>query len=140
MSHHGDKVTVWWKLPVAFVWQLPFAAAALLVLAYTILHILLGVPLHRIISPYLAFTALTVAMVIFDVWASRFGARVKSGLPIFCVYIAFGLGFFALWAHHALALGIGKPKAIVGGAWTGAVLWCLGVFLGMLLKRRKRLG
>jgi hypothetical protein len=95
------------------------------VLAYVILHVFLGVPTRAILTPYLAFCALTLALVLGGYWANRYGERIESKMPFLHVLTTYGLLFFPLWAHFFLALGIGKPKVVARAVWIGEVLWCL---------------
>ena len=118
-------------------WTLPVAAAWVFFLTYLIFHVFLGVPVNRIVSPYLAFCALTLAMQLALYWAMRYGARIESAMPSISVVAAYGLLLFPVWVHFALSLGIGNPKAIVGGAWIGGVLLCLGFLLHVVLRRQK---
>jgi hypothetical protein len=127
-----------WRAPRArvFGWMVPVAAAWIFSLTYLILHVFLGVPVNRIVSPYLAFCALTLAMQLALFWALRYGARIKSTIPAMSVLVVYGLLFFPVWVHFALSLGIGKPKAVVGGAWIGGSIWCLG-FVPLLVRRQQ---
>jgi hypothetical protein len=131
----GEGATTW-KLPRDFAWILPLSAAWVFVLVYTILHVFLGVPMGRIVSPYLAFAALTLAMGVGVFWGARYGARIKSNLPVVCVVAAYGLVCFPLWAHYAHSLGIGNPKAVIGGAWISGGIWCVTLTLVILRARR----
>jgi len=131
----GEGATIW-KLPRDLAWILPLGAAWVFVLVYTILHVFLGVPVGRIVSPYLAFAALTLAMGVGVFWGARYGARIKSNLPVVCILAAYGLVCFPLWAHYALSLGIGNPKAVRGGAWISEGVWCATLIFAVLKTRR----
>jgi len=126
-----------WKLPRAFAWILPGGAAWVFVLIYVIMHVFLGVPLSGIVSPYLAFAALTLAMGVGVFWAARYGAHIESRTPVLWVVAAYGLVCFPLWAHFALSLGIGRPKAVVSGAWLGEGIWCVTSISAILKNRVK---
>jgi hypothetical protein len=115
-----------WKLPRAFGWVLPLGAAWMFVLVYTILHVFLGIPTAHILSPYIAFSALTLAMGIGVFWGARYSERIRSIRPVLCVVAVYGLVCFPLWAHYALSLGIGRPESVVAGTWISEGVWCAG--------------
>lgn len=116
---------------------LPFSAAFIFCVTYLIFHVFFGVPVNRILSPYLAFCALTLAMQLALFWAMRYGARIESAMPSISVVAAYGLLLFPVWVHFALSLGIGDPKAIVRAGWMGGVVLCLGFLLHVVLRRQK---
>jgi hypothetical protein len=136
MSDHAEERAHIWKLPRDFAWELPLVAAWLFVSVYIVLHVFLGVPVGRIVSPYLAFAGLSCAMIVGVSWAARYGAQIKSNLPVVCVVAAYGLVCFPLWAHYAHSLGIGNPKAVIGGAWISGGIWCVTLVLVILRARR----
>ena len=115
-----------WKLPRAFGWVLPLGAAWMFVLVYTILHVFLGIPTAHILSPYIAFSALTLAMGIGVFWGARHSERIRSIRPVLCVVAVYGLVCFPLWAHYALSLGMGRPGSVVAGTWISEGVWCAG--------------
>ena len=115
-----------WKLPRAFGWVLPLGAAWMFVLVYTILHVFLGIPTAHILSPYIAFSALTLAMGIGVFWGARYSERIRSIRPVLCVVAVYGLVCFPLGAHYALSLGMGRPGSVVAGTWISEGIWCAG--------------
>src|SRR5580704_15101575 len=101
-----------WKLPRAFGWVLPLGAAWMFVLVYTILNVFLGIPTAHILSPYIAFSALTLAMGIGVFWGARYSERTRSIRPVLCVVAVYGLVCFPLWAHYAFSLGmVGRSRS-----------------------------
>jgi len=132
----GQGETIW-KLPRAFIWVLPLAALWIFALIYVVMHIFLGVPLIGIVSPFLSFGALTLAMTVGVLWAARYSARIGSSMPVLYVVAGYGLVCFPLWAHFGLSLRIGDPRFVVGGAWIAEGLWGLGAVLAILLLRVK---
>ena len=126
MSDHLAQQKKTWKLPRAFSWILPLGTVWVFVLVYAILHIFLGIPLANIISPFIAFAALTLVMGIGVFWAAQYSQRIRSIRPVLYVVAVYGLVCFPLWAHYALSLGIGRPESVVSGTWISEGIWLAG--------------